>query len=512
MPLKADSAEFADLLDRWLNDTATTEEAELFWRCVTESRECAVAFGAAARFEGLLADTVKALDVEAEARRVLSVPARRPGSDPITTSHSQPLTSRSAARQVAGQQQLPVRAFAMAAAVILLGLVTAMLWPDAVDTPKVSKTAPNATAPVKPADMLTAPPASTSQAPDAVSVPVSPVSMAAQEPRQAGGPEFVEVPLTTRLDGFWLRGVTLDNVPLGQAMSVLRQLLVEADYRKSLPLDQLQVAVPAGALSRRVTFHSDSIPYLKAVSAVAALAGCEVELADLSITLQLMPGTFPQVAEKRVLADVLAGAVLADGTPMASDAASLTALWNDAARLGIAVAQDGTAQVSRGQMEALTLMAASRNQKDDVELAGFAVYVVPDGQLPQSGVLTPEQTEQLRQSLIDQGIQPVAVIMPDLNPPENTRPLIAATVHGDEVTYSAANAPGVSQTMPIASQESPAGLVLTGRNITLASNAQASGFTAGTTGAVNNITGTLVMLPTKVSSTQVISPGNTSPP
>ncbi|MES2596430.1 MAG: hypothetical protein V4662_13880 [Verrucomicrobiota bacterium] len=508
---RADSAEFSDLLDRWLNDTATAEEADLFWRCVAESRECALVFGAAARFEGLLADTVKALDVEAEARKVLAVPGRRTGSDPITTSHSQTLTSRSAARQVATRQPLPMRAFAMAAAIILLGLVTAMLWPDAVETPKVSKTAPQATTPVKPADMLTAPPASISQSPDALLVPVTPVDMAAQETRQTGGPEFVEVPLTTRLDSFWIRGVSLDNVPLNQAMALLRQLLVEADGRKSLPLDQLMVSVPAGALNRRVTFHSESIPYLKAVEAVAALAGCEVDLTELSIALQLMPGTFPQVAEKRVLADVLTGLMNADGTPVVMNEASLTALWSDAARLGIAVAQDGTANVSRGQMQALTMMTATRNQMDDVELSGFAVYVVPDGQLPESGVLTAEQTEQIRQSIISQGIQPVAVVVPDLNPPDNARPLISATVTGNEVTYSAANAPGVSQTMPIASQEAPSGLVLTGRNITLAGNAaQASGLTFNA--STNAYTGTLVMLPTKVNPNQVVTPGNTAPP
>ena len=36
MTLRADSPEFAHLLDRWLDDSATPEQAELFWRCVTD--------------------------------------------------------------------------------------------------------------------------------------------------------------------------------------------------------------------------------------------------------------------------------------------------------------------------------------------------------------------------------------------------------------------------------------------------------------------------------------------
>ena len=76
MTLRADSAEFAVLLDRWMDDSATEAEAELLWRCVTECPECAAEFAAVARFDGLLADTVKALDVESEARRVLAVTPR----------------------------------------------------------------------------------------------------------------------------------------------------------------------------------------------------------------------------------------------------------------------------------------------------------------------------------------------------------------------------------------------------------------------------------------------------
>lgn len=329
--------------------------------------------------------------------------------------------------------------------------------------------------------------------------------MASLEPRQPGAPEFVEIPLTTQLDSFWINGVSLDNVPLSQAIAILRGLLERAGAKKTLPLDKLEVFVHTGAVNRRVTFHSESIPYLKALRAVAALAGCDVEVADQSVTLQLIPGIFPQVAEKRSLGDMLADRLNADGSPMVNNEARLAQLWNDAARLGINVAADGSVNISRGQWQALAMMTDSRDQLSAANKHAFAVYVVPEGQIPDSGVLTAEQTEQIQKSLLESGAQPIAIVVPETNPPDNSRPLISAVFDGDTVSYSAADAPGVSQTMPIGSQDPPLGLVLAGRNITFNSN---SGTTAisGLSGqgmvfmsnGVNNnttISGGLVMLP-----------------
>lgn len=523
MPLKADSAEFTALLDRWLNDAATAAEAELFWRCVRENPDCAAEFAAAARFEGLLTETVKARNVEAEARKVLAV-------SPRLASGREPATRRGSpgARIRPAEPMIPLRFFAIAAVLVVLGLVTAMLWPsDPSGTGTISKAAPHAPPPVKPVAALSAPPASSS--PVSEPVPITPVAPGSMDPRQAGEPAFVEVPLTTRLDNFWLKGVSLDQVPLIQALAALRQLLVAADDKHTLPLDKLTVSVPPGASGRRVSFHSGAITYLKAVRAVAALAGCDVTVTDLSIALQIIPGTYPQVAETRQLADMLADRMSADGIPMIQNQARLNQLWSDAARLGISVNADGTAQISRGQWQALMMMTDAQDQLDENRPA-FAIYLVPDGHIPQTGVLTPEQTQQLQENLVAQGIQPIAVVVPEINPPDNARPLIRSTVQGETVSYSASNAPGVQQTMPVASQDSPGAMVMAGRNVTLnegimglmkSDPVMGQWLTSGiqNNGTVNfadtsNITirGTIVIVPTTATATGSASIIQSSPP
>jgi len=517
---KADSAEFAALLDRWLDNAATDAEAELFWRCVTESPGCAAQFAAAARFEGLLTDTVKALDVEAEARKVLSVSPSHALS--AYSTDNPPTTRRRAATTHTAHPvpaPLPMRYFALAAALVILGLVTAMLWPDEPATSPVSK-AGAAPTPVKPVSIVTAPPAAgQAPGPAPLATKMDPVP---GNPTQVEAPQFVEVALTARLDQFWLNGVSLDNVPLSQAMATLRQLLAETDVTQTLPLDKLGVSVPAGAMNRRVSFQSGSIPYLKAVRAVAALAGCDVVVDDLNITLQLIPGIFPQVAEKRTLADLLASRAMPDGSATLENQARINALWQDAARLGITVAQDGTANASGGQWAALAVMTDARDQRDSIEMPAFAVYVIPDGQVPQSRVLTEEETQQLQQRLLEGGVQPVAVVVPNLDPPDNTRPLIAATLSRDSVTYTPANAPGVQQstTITLTTDQPLVGMVVTNqtftyngsatRALTLSGGANFNA-NAGTLNVSNVISGTMVIMPANQGATIQLQSGGSPP-
>ncbi len=403
MTLRADSPEFAELAARWLDDTATAEEAELLWSCITECPECAAEFAAVARFDGLLADTVKALDVEIEARKVLAV---TPRTKVISVPRPQPSVS--------------MRGFAVAAALVVLGLITAMLWPsDPVVVPQVVDSTPRAAVP--PVSPLVLP-----------RIEPAPEPLANMTTAQGTAP-VAEATLTERLDSFFLNGVVLDRVPLSQALAILQQQLVQADYLKTLPLNSLRVTVPAGAAARRVTFQSANIPYLKAVRALAALAGCDIQVEATSITLILQQGIFPQIAEKRALGDLLAGRLTPEGTVMVEDADRVADLWEDAALLGLTVKEDGFTHASRGQWEALRQMTDSRDLMGMIPMPTFAIYVVPEDSAPPEGVLTQQQLQQFRQSADKAGFQPVTTLTPNLSEPQENA-LIAVTVTGNSVS------------------------------------------------------------------------------
>lgn len=416
MSLPADSAEFARLLDRWLDATLTAEEAELLWRRVRECPECAAELAAAARFEGLLADTIKARDVEAEARKVLAVTPRQ----------TSPLSVASAKKPA-----VSMRSFAWAAVLVAAGVIAALLWPEdrqkdvRLSEQKVRKQVP---------PMLAEP----------LPMPTPRPQVPTIENMVAGSglnpPVAVEASVMERLDRFFIRDVRLDQVPLGQAMSALRQALVEKDSLKTLPVEKLRVTVPAGALGRRVTFYSGPISYLKAVRAVAALAGCDVEVDGLTIALILQPGIFPQVVEKRLLTELLAGRMTAGGAAMIEDADRMAQLWEDAASLGIPVAADGTAQLSRGQREALRLLTDMRDQLGLIPMPAFAVYAVPqDNALPE-GVILPEQKQGSLDKIQSLGLQPVLTFTPKLAGPNNSDPVMLE-LDGDRLKLVAARGP-----------------------------------------------------------------------
>lgn len=417
MSLPADSAEFARLLDRWLDATLTTEEAELLWRRVRECPECAAELAAVARFEGLLADTIKARDVEAEARKVLAVTPRQTGPLSAATPVKKPGVS--------------MRPFAWAALLMAAGVIAALLWPE--DLQKgVRLSQQKVRKPVVP--VLVEPLPTSAPRPQAPPI----------ENMVAGSglnpPDAVDALVMERLDRFFIRDISLDQVPLGQAMAALRQAMVEKDSLKTLPVERLRVTVPAGALGRRVTFFSGPISYLKAVRAVAALAGCDVAVDDLTIALILQPGTFPQVVEKRMLTEMLAGRVTAGGGAMVEDADRMALLWEDAASLGVTVAADGTAQLSRGQWEALRLLTDMRDQLGLIPMPAFAVYAVPQDTAPPDGVIMPEQKQESLDKIQSLGLQPVLTFTPTLAGPNNPDPVMLEP-DGDRLKLVAARGP-----------------------------------------------------------------------
>ncbi len=419
MTPSADSSEFADLVARWLDETATADEAAQLWICVSKCPDCARELAAASRFEAMLGDTVRARNVEAEARHLL---ATTPRVAKTTTLKKHASTSPS---------QPSMKWFAVAAALVVLGLITAMLWPEeAAESPKVvqEKALPMAQPTVKESPPLIA----HAPAPK-LDLPVT------------LGTATNEVPLTDRLDRFFLHSVSLDQVPLSQALGLLQGQLKQTDYMKTLDLTKLRIHVPAGASARRVTFYSGAIPFLKAVRAVAALAGCEVLVSEPEITLTMQNGIFPHLAEKRTLSDILAGRLNANGTAMVDDANRLAGLWEDAATLGIAVNEDGSAALSRGQWEALRMMSDSRDQVGRIPMPAFAVYVVPQDPLVQNRALTPEEIEAFQRSILAQRIQPLTTITPQLAGPNNLDPVVLEPDGDEGVLALQSGANGTSQ-------------------------------------------------------------------
>lgn len=405
----ADSPEFTALLERWLDGTASMEEVALLWQCVAQCPRCASQVAAAARFEGLLADVIKARDVEEEARRVLAVQPRQPPGAKTTRLPLRPPPS-------------PLRHAALAAALALLGVAVVLLWPDTPPSTLARSRQPH-------------PPPERVPTPPLPEPPPTPQAAVPHEAAVAGTPEPPPAALVERLESYFLGPVSIKNLPLSQAMAVLRGLLQQKDATGALGLAALQVTVPAGAMNRRVTFESQGpLPYLKAVRAVAAMAGCDVQAQDRLITLVLHPGVFPPAVEKRQVADMLAGRLTRDGTSVIQDAARLEALWADAALLGISPAEDGTALISRGQWEALRQLTDSRDFIASLPLPSFAVFTVPAEEAPEtdSGILTPDQGRDFLNRAASRGLRPDLVFTPQEDRAGNLAPLIA-TPDGDSI-------------------------------------------------------------------------------
>lgn len=406
MILNAHSSEFAALVDSWLAGVATPEQAEQLWSCVAQCPECAREYAAAARFEELLTETVRARQVESEARKVLTVAHK---------------TDVSEKAKPAKRVRFHSPWLSLAALLMVVGIMTALLWPEGQyegkNLAQVGRTAAvgRETQPKKQFSLS-----------EPLSVPPKiETSVSKAEP-------VSEMPLTGRLDAFFLTEVNLDHVPLSQALAYLRKQLLDLNDPESLDLTSLKIHVSAGANARPVSFVSGPIPFVKAVRAVAALAGCDVELNENEIFLKMQPGIYPHLAENRNLSDMLAGRVNQEGIALVDDARRVQELWQDAASLGIAVHENGTASVSRGQWEALRMMSDTRDQVATLPVPSFAIYLMPTSMPVEAHFLTPEEATNFIQPIMQQNLQPVLTIKPTLASPGNLEPLIIQPL-GDQV-------------------------------------------------------------------------------
>lgn len=410
MKLDPHSAEFADLIDRWLDETATEEEAARLWQAVSECPDCARELAAAARFESLLGATVQERVAE---KKVL--PAVLPPAATLPL-----LPARSGSRPGVWRQP-GARWLLAAAAVILAGFFTALFWQQAGEVqPEIAAHEAVAPIPQPPVRRLPGP------------VEKAPPS----SPEAAETALAAQVPLVERLDRFFLTGVALDQVPLSRAIGILQGQLREVNYEDKLALDQLRVLVPTDASQRRVTFYSGPIPFLKAVRAVAALAGCDVVISEPQITITIQQSIYPQIAEKRVLSDMLAGRLNAGGTALVDDPTRVAALHEDAGTLGVVTQADGTASMTRGQWEALKMLTETRDYIGSLPLPVYEVYAVDDKDAEEAKkLLSPAEVATLRQQARDTGAQPLLTFSPQSAGPQN-RDLVQLEPVGDTVALT----------------------------------------------------------------------------
>ena len=259
---------------------------------------------------------------------------------------------------------------------VFLALMAFMLWPVAPAEAPAKATVAAAARRVDPVKPLEALPRTVTAPAGTLPLVTTPEGEAKPE---VTGPKFEEISLTRRLEDYYLTDVLLENVQLGQAMSILRSKLQETDSERALALHRLAVTTPSTAVGRRVTLFSQSIPYLKAVQNVATQAGCTVELTENRITLKVQPGPYPQTASKRAMKDLLSGLFDKEGRPLSQSSAALGQLGMLASQLGIQFDAEGNASLTTSQWEALRQLQNEQRRQASNALPTFALYLLPAG-------------------------------------------------------------------------------------------------------------------------------------
>ncbi len=379
MSLPARSPEFARLATRWLEGSATAAEAGQLWESVMEDKACAKEFADQARFELLLQDTLREQLREqgiAAAARVKTVTFHR----------------RATVR----------RALAAAATLAFAGYLLWLVLP-ADHIQKMPETV-----------QATSPPA---PVPTPRSMPNNTMVLIARQLPSQPAEDTPPDSLQKQLDQFFLTGVDLDKVPLGRALKMLEDQLRELNFANKAELAALHVLLPPGAGAQPVTFHSGSISFLKAVRALAALAGYDVNADDTSVSLLARGGGNPLRQESRSLNTLLTRL----GTTSDPSRNRLTELFNDARSLGLqlnsSLDENGNIvglQATPGQFEALALMAQSRDQIRGMPPLIFYPRVSRSQPDAQNRILTgPEaQRERAEFDFANGPIRPAPIIVP----------------------------------------------------------------------------------------------------
>ncbi len=256
----------------------------------------------------------------------------------------------------------------------LAACLTYVLWPDepVANKPKTVAVSPAPVAPVASVEFVEPKPE-----PSAKEEPMPLNPELAQEQKVHDQPEFKEVPVTEQLKDYYINQVELNQVQLGRAVSLLRQKLQDTDEKHALSLQRLVISTPTQALGRRVTLFANSISYLQAVENVATQAGCAVEITKNRITLQLLPGPFPQVAQRRSAKEIFAGQVGEDGKPLHENQNALAILMESLGKMGLSVDENADVSLTPQQLAALQKLNQQRLQGTETQLPPYLIYILP---------------------------------------------------------------------------------------------------------------------------------------
>jgi hypothetical protein len=387
----ADSPEFARLVSTWIDGAATPDEAARLWEAIVADPACALEFAAHTRFDFLLEQTVR----------------ERSGASAVAGALT---LVRNTVQQRNRARRPQAALLPLAAALVLLGLLAWLLWPHGEPIPMARTHPPAGESPA--AQVTSARPAMVAHTDHAG---------LAETPAPAAG----AISLPERLDRFFLRGVDLDQVPLQQALGLLQGQLLELNFLDTEALKNLRITLPTDAAGRRISFRSGPISFLKAVRAIAALGGCDLQVDEQKIALVVHREIYPQLAAKRDLRGLVAALMNAGGQSAFDSAALSAALMADAAALGIPVDPDvplreqGLLSMTRGQWVALQALAEGRVQLGNYQAPAFQLYFTEGAPDEANRVIEQDEVPRIRAQLRQLALAPLTLVptVPALSAP-----------------------------------------------------------------------------------------------
>jgi hypothetical protein len=387
MKTPLDMREFARLNQLWLDGRATAEEAAQHWQMVAEHAECARELAAAARFEALLERKLSEASEETKAAGVLATASVR----------------REEGRRVTNWRGVVKPMLKVAALIAVGGLLWWVLGREGWDSgPKQEVVSRRVRGPeVRPKGVL---PVEREAKPEVVPGVVA-----------AGANEWTVESLRTWLNGYFLRGVDLKQVPLKEALGRLQADMMAVNFMGAEVVGRLRVTVSADAAGRRVSLKTGSISFLKAIEALAMQAGCEVEVGDLLLALESKAQPFPQPTARHDLREVLAGRFDSNGVAEADRPDLMAKVWEDAVAQGFVTADavgGGPVRLTQGQVDTLRGLAEARGQVEQLPAQQYQMRLVAGGAFAPGQVLNVGEVKQILAQPASEGSVKVVVVKP----------------------------------------------------------------------------------------------------
>jgi hypothetical protein len=230
-----------------------------------------------------------------------------------------------------------------------------------------------------------------------------------------GAIEWTVDSLRTWLNGYFLRGVDLKQVPLKEALGRLQADMMAVNFMGAEVVGRLRVTVSADAAGRRVSLKTGSISFLKAIEALATQAGCEVEVGDLLLALESKAQPFPQPTARHDLREVLAGRFDANGVSEADRPDLMAKVWEDAVAQGFVAADavgGGPVRLTQGQVDTLRGLAESRSQMEQLPAQQYQMRLVAGGAFAPGQVLNEGEVKQILAQPANEGSVKVVVVKP----------------------------------------------------------------------------------------------------